>query len=35
MTQVGGVVERMPMAYLDRCDANRHDVLFVDAYSLR
>src|SRR5262249_8951999 len=35
MTQVGGVVECMPMADLDRGDANRHDVLFVDAYSLR
>jgi hypothetical protein len=28
MTQVGGVVERMPMAYLDRGDANGHGVLF-------
>src|SRR5262249_10415942 len=32
MTQVGSVVERMPMAYLDRGDANRHGVLFVCAF---
>src|SRR5262249_26094426 len=29
MAPVGGVVERMPMAYLNRGDADRHGVLFV------
>jgi hypothetical protein len=35
VAEVGGVVERVPVAYLDRGDADRHDVLFMDARSLR
>jgi hypothetical protein len=34
VAEVGGVVERVPVAYLDRGDANRHGVLFVDAHSV-
>jgi hypothetical protein len=29
VAEAGGVVERVPVAYLDRGDANRHGVLFV------
>src|SRR5262245_63980462 len=32
---VAGVVKRVPVAYLDRGDADRHGVLFMDARSLR
>ena len=35
VAEVGGVVERVPMAYLDRGDADRHGVLFMAARSLR
>src|SRR5215472_4828530 len=35
VAEIGGVVERVPVAYLDGGDANRHDVLFMDARSLR
>jgi hypothetical protein len=35
VAEVGGVVERMPVAYLDRGNADRHGVLFMDARSLR
>jgi hypothetical protein len=31
VAEVGGVIERVPVIYLDRGDANRHGVLFVDA----
>jgi hypothetical protein len=34
VAEVGGVVERVPVAYLDRGDANRHGALFVDAHSV-
>jgi hypothetical protein len=34
VAEVGGVVERVPVAYLDRGDADRHGVLF-DVRSLR
>src|SRR5262249_17017642 len=35
VTEIGGVVERVPVAYLDGGDADRHGVLFMDARSLR
>src|SRR5262249_50390886 len=35
VAEVGGVVERVPVAYLDCGDADRHGVLFMDARSLR
>ena len=35
MAEVGGVVERVPVAYLDRGGADRHGVLLIDAGSLR
>jgi hypothetical protein len=31
VAEIGGVVERVPVAYLDGGDANRHGVLFMDA----
>jgi hypothetical protein len=34
VAEIGGVVERVPVAYLDRGDANRHGALFVDAHSV-
>jgi hypothetical protein len=35
VAEVGGVVESMPVTYLDCRDADRHGVLFMDARSLR
>jgi hypothetical protein len=35
VAEIGGVVERVPVAYLDGGDADRHGVLFMDARSLR
>jgi hypothetical protein len=31
VAEIGGVVERVPAAYLDGGDADRHGVLFMDA----
>jgi len=31
VAEIGSVVERVPVAYLDGGDANRHGVLFMDA----
>jgi hypothetical protein len=31
VAEIGGVVERVPVAYLDGGDANRHGILFMDA----
>jgi hypothetical protein len=35
VAEIGGVVERVPVAYLDGGDADRHGVLFLDARFLR